>query len=80
MSYQNGSLKIFVYLNIFYSCLEPQHKCLVPKILKLASAYSIICRYSEENCQSHNGYVNQALACYLSKFIRDYLVRFINCL
>jgi len=49
----------------------------VPKILRLVSAYTIICRYSEENRQSHNGYVNQALACYISKFIRDYLVRFL---
>lgn len=48
----------------------------MPKILRLVSAYTIICRYSEENRQSHNGYVNQALACYISKFIRDYLVRF----
>lgn len=47
----------------------------MPKILRLVSAYTIICRYSEENRQSHNGYVNQALACYISKFIRDYLVR-----
>lgn len=46
------------------------------KILRLASTYTIICRYCEENRQSNNGYVNQALACYLSKFIRDYLVNF----
>lgn len=59
--------------------IDPQFKCIVPKILRLVSAYTIICRYSEENRQSHNGYVNQALACYISKFIRDYL-NFIICL
>lgn len=48
----------------------------MPRILKLASAYAIICRFSEENRQSHVGYVNQALACYINKFIRDYLVRY----
>jgi len=48
----------------------------MPKILRLASAYTTICRFSEENRQSHNGYVNQALACYISKFLRDYLVHF----
>jgi len=64
-------------LNCLIFCLDPQFKCIVPKILRLVSAYTIICRYSEENRQSHNGYVNQALACYISKFIRDYLVRFI---
>jgi len=59
-------------------CLDPQFKCIVPKILRLVSAYTIICRFSEENRQSHNGYVNQALACYISKFIRDYLVSVFN--
>lgn len=44
------------------------------KILTLASAYTTICRFCEENRQSHNGYVNQALACYINKFLRDYLV------
>ncbi|XP_050430669.1 gamma-tubulin complex component 2-like [Adelges cooleyi] len=50
-----------------------EYECLIPKILRLASAYAIICRFCEENRQSHNGYVNQALACYLEKYIRDYL-------
>ncbi|XP_050523882.1 gamma-tubulin complex component 2-like [Daktulosphaira vitifoliae] len=53
--------------------IGPEYQCLIPKILRLASAYAIICRYCEENRQGHNGYVNQALACYLEKFIRDYL-------
>lgn len=46
------------------------------KILRLASAYTVISRFCEENRQSNNGYVNQALACYLSKFMGDYLVSF----
>ncbi|VVC35810.1 Hypothetical protein CINCED_3A025111 [Cinara cedri] len=62
-----------------HESIGPQYKCLVPKILRLASSYTIICRFSEENRQSHNGYVNQALSCYLNKFIRDYL-NFIICL
>lgn len=48
------------------------------KILRLASAYTVISRFCEENRQSNNGFVNQALACYLSKFICDYLVSFYN--
>lgn len=70
-------LELVLLLNCFSILyIGPQYKCLIPKILKLVSSYTVICRYSEENRQNHNGYVNQALACYLNKFIRDYLVCF----